>query len=87
MTLKERLANLNNGASTMYGLPKLQQAMTGVVTATVSKSGLVTLTYTDDTTESRQATADLLNTEMSTMHVNNLISFVQAGRTPSPKGE
>lgn len=80
MTLKERLDCLTTGAGTLYGLPKLQQGMTGVLTVAVSKSGLITLTYTDDTTESRQADAALLNTEMSAMHVNNLISFVQAGR-------
>lgn len=87
MILKERLANLNAGASTMWGLPKLQQAMTGVVTATVSKSGLITLLYTDDTTESRQADASLLATELGSTHINNLISFVQTGRKANPKGE
>jgi hypothetical protein len=80
MTLKERLDASVPGASMLIRLTPVHRNMTGVSAFEIAKGGLVSLTYIDDTTESREADEALLNRPANSIGVFDLISFVQAGR-------
>lgn len=57
--------------------PSIQAALTGVKHVSQDKTGAITLTYTDDTTETRQCDRDLC-TEFSGLI--EAIHYVQGGR-------
>lgn len=80
MTVGKRLSMMKEGTWLMLGPPRIQQIMTGVVRAGISREGVVALTYEDGTLEERPACEALLALKVEDVTLLGLVSYVQAGR-------
>jgi len=80
-SIRDRLQELPRGHQLFICFPSFDALLTGCQHATISKDGLVTLTYTDETTEARDATADFLSADADEITSCQIVAFVQASRS------
>jgi hypothetical protein len=81
MKLKQMIDKCGGQQKVLIVAPNIVAMMTGTTgIIEIDARGSILVTYTDRTTEARQAAETYLQTEVQDLDFMHLVSFVQAGR-------
>ncbi len=81
MTLRERLATMDDGHWLLISAPKIEHMLTGTSRVGVTKGGVVCIEYEDGTIEERPGSGAILDgMDADNLSIFILVQYVQDGR-------
>lgn len=80
-TVREMIKDLPSNHVIYINALKIDQMITGVITAKILKNKSIELTYEDNTKESRQLNDEILDSDVDDQSLLRLTSFVQEIRS------